>query len=310
MEPWSIRRQDPEDLDSLERFHLECFGRGLDRARWRWFNQEAPAGPVRAWIATERTSGQIIATYSLLPIKIKVGARILDASLAVNAAVLPRWRRRGLFVDLGGQGLAQERRDGVMLTLGKPNKSALAGHRRVGWSELCPLDLLVLPAPRQRPHRCQPLGAFDARFDALLERVAARTSLMVWKDARWMAWRCAPPDRRYSCWGLERDGILAGTAILKHYQGPKGIVTHLLSLLAQDQQARAELLAAAESFAVGTRELNLWTHPHDPNADPLRQAGWVQRPGGQPLIVHQDLQSPLLPVEGDWSFCYADVDVF
>jgi hypothetical protein len=308
-EAWTIRREEKDDLKRLRVFYRECFGRELDEKRRNWFHHEAPTGPVRSYIAEELGTQRILATYGLLPILLRHNEREIPASLAVGAAVHPDFRRRGLFVQMGRTVLNEEHREKTSITLGKPNKSALPGHRKVGWNVFSPLAKLYKKSPERRDHRCLELETFDERFDVFSQRISKRFSFLILKDARFMNWRLRAPGQNYVRFVFERNGTLAGYAVIKRYEGPKGRVTHILDLHADDESALTELVSAAESSACGTSEINLWTNPCDPYADRLRRLGFLQRKEGDLLIAHGNPEAEIRPQPGACWFSYLDNDI-
>lgn len=299
--PLEFRAAAEPDQDALDRFQWTCFDRPLDRARWRWL-AACPDGPLRLSLAVD-AAAEVIATYGLLPLRLWRGGTLAPAALAIQAAVHPAARRQGLFVALGRYALL---RSEAPVALGKPNQSALPGHRQVGFRELCPLPVLSRRLARPAAHTCREVDGFDERLDALMARLAPRYSFLVWKDARWWRWRLAAPGRRYRCLVAEGGGRLRGFAVLKDYQGPRGAVTHLLDLQAEDEAALADLVQAAAGIAVG--ELNLWSNPQDPRREWLTALGFEPRPGRDCLIGRVPEASIELGPLGA-CFCYADNDV-
>lgn len=307
-----IRRVTEDDLGYLRQFHRECFGRELSEERWSWFHQQAPTGAVRAYVAEaeHRDRRRIVATYGFLPIRLRLNHREISASLAVGAAVHPDCRKRGLFVQMGEYVLQKEAECGTAVTLGKPNKSALAGHLKIGWRILCSLPKLCRKSPREQPHACQLVPRFDDRFGRFFDKAIGKYSLAVVKDAGFMNWRLSAPQQQYARYVYEREGRILGFIVLKHYRGPKGSVTHIVDLQAADDAALEQLLAAGKTFAAGTREINLWSNPYNPYAARLRELGFEPRDDGDLLIVHTNCGEPELPEPGSWWFSYADNDIY
>jgi predicted acetyltransferase len=311
MDQVNIRRFALSDLHKLQRFHEECFGRPLDLDRYKWFNLDGPEGPVRSYLAQDAQQESILGTYGLLPIRLHFNQQTIQASLAVNAAVHPAFRKQGLFVELGRHALKEETQFGASVSLGKPNHSALPGHQKVGWHLLCRLPKLVKRSPEPKTHGCLQVASFDERFDDFQQAICERYTFMVAKNAGWMNWRLANPGQSYTRYICLRQRAMSGYVVLKHYHGPKGHVTHLLDLLALDDQSLQELVAAAENFAVGTGEFNVWSNANDPLRTKLLALGFNEQQSPDSLIFHDNSQDASigLPKSGSWHFCYADNDI-
>jgi hypothetical protein len=91
----------------------------------------------------------------------------------------------------------------------------------------------------------QPIRHFDESFTRLWDRVAAKFSLAVRRDARYLNWKyIQTPHVRYAVGALRRDGEAAGYAVYRHLQEPQGRVTLLVDFLADpaDEQGLLTLL--------------------------------------------------------------------
>ncbi len=70
------------------------------------------------------------------------------------------------------------------------------------------------------------------------------------------------------------------------------------------------LIAAAESFAHGTDELNMWTNPHNPYHQLFLERGFCERESKDSLIIHFNFADKESIEERAWWFCLADNDVY
>jgi len=65
---------------------------------WKWSNLESPYGKSLSLIIEEE--GRIIAHYSVMPWKIKVGSSVVKAGFAQQAVVHPNYRNLKIIMDL------------------------------------------------------------------------------------------------------------------------------------------------------------------------------------------------------------------
>jgi hypothetical protein len=98
----------------------------------------------------------------------------------------------------------------------------------------------------------RPVRDFDTRFTNLWERVAPKFTFAVRRDAQYLQWKyIALPHICYNIVALDRGSTVAGYAVFRHVDEPRGRVTALVDLLADpdDRQALATLLSAVERDA-------------------------------------------------------------
>ena len=96
------------------------------------------------------------------------------------------------------------------------------------------------------------VGDFDERFTELWERVAPKFTFAVRRDAAYLRWKyLALPHIRYHVVAVDRGTRIAGYAVYRHADEPRGRVTALVDLLAdpEDRPAIRELLSAVERDA-------------------------------------------------------------
>lgn len=299
------------DESALERFHQECFGRPLDRALFSWLHRNAPAGPTLDLVAAVPRAG-IVGTYSLLPVRLRLGQRMMPASLAVGAAVHPAYRRRGIFTRLGREILSRAAAAGHAFTLGKPNAHALPGHRRAGFGQLAELAVLRRVPPPPRPHACREVPAFDERLTEAFRRLSQGLSLAIVRDAAWVNWRLSRPGGVYRRLVLADGERWRGWLVLKIYAGPKGRIAHVLDLWAEDAPALDELLAGAAELSQACRHIDLWVCERDPRRAALIRQGFEPAARVRDWLIgfsHRGEHGLAPLAAGGWVFSYLDNDI-
>jgi hypothetical protein len=124
-----------------------------------------------------------------------------------------------------------------------------------------------------------------------------------------MNWRfCHRPGSPYTVYTVGGAEGLAGYVILKRWQEPDGYrKVHIMDLHAMDDAALRRLIAAAESYAAGCDELNLWAIQGYPYRGFLEAAGF-EPSRRQPLLAKTLDGSSILFPDGNSSLSYGDGD--
>jgi GNAT superfamily N-acetyltransferase len=186
---------------------------------WDWKFVGNPHGPARIWVADE--GGQIAGCYILTPVMLRGGGGPIQGAQAVDAAVSPDYRGRGLFTDLARAALRDAVDAGIRLIFAFPSGGALGGQVRVGFKAQLVLPKAYRPLlwpPRRRRFSELALGeveAFDARFDVFCEHADDR-EITLRRDAAYLQWRYLEhPTQTYELMTCERERELCGYCVLK-----------------------------------------------------------------------------------------------
>ena len=270
----------PEDRGEIDAMFRRVFGTeaaDASTARWEWqYRQNPHAGGPEIWIA--RDAGTIVGQYATMPVRLSLSGREIDASWGMDVMVAPERQRQGL-----GELLFRtwDRHTGASLGMGLSTGSHRL-FRKLKWPDVGPVPCLIKPvsargfATARWPsslNRIVSLAAgplvavlrsraasqdvrtvrdFDKRFTELWERVAPKFTFAVRRDAAYLRWKyLALPHIRYDIIALDRGPGVAGYAVYRHIDEPRGRVTALVDLLADpdDRPATADLLRAVEREA-------------------------------------------------------------
>ena len=301
----------PEDNEKILKLYKESFNRELKTDWWRWFSYECPTGMNRTYIIEDTDNGKFVGSYSLLPIKLFLNGKVTKASLATNASTHPEYRGEGLFTRLGHFVLDLEKNFSTPITLGMPNQKAYPGHMKVGWEVMCKLPFLVKNDCQTRPNRCHEINKFGKRFDTFFEKISKRFSFIILKDYNFMNWRVTDrPDIKYKKFIYDEGKDLKGYVILKQFSDKGYKKTHILDMHAENKEIFLELMAAAESYAYGSDELNMWTNIYNPYQKYFLEQGFFERESNDLLIIHYNYGEKVSINPENWWFCLADNDVY
>ncbi len=155
-----------------------------DLKRWRWEFKENPYGSLQVFGDSE---GKIVGHMGLIGVPIKLDDTIVKGSQAVDLAVAPEFRGRGMFAEIGKKLTREAESKGCVISYSMPNE--LGGHRKYGMfcvSEIPALTkiisrkgfalfaLIKLGGLLKRPHLTS-ISNFMILFRDLIRRTAVKS---------------------------------------------------------------------------------------------------------------------------------------
>ena len=141
-----IRPAQPDDQDRIERLFEQTLDWGDDprnQAFFEWKHQLNPRGPSPSWVAI--ANDEIVGVRTFLQWQFRRGDQQLSAARAVDTAIDPRYRRRGIFRELTMHGVDELTDSGVDFIFNTPNKFSRPGYLSLGWREVGRLPLALRP---------------------------------------------------------------------------------------------------------------------------------------------------------------------
>jgi GNAT superfamily N-acetyltransferase len=294
------------DFDqSIEKAYRTLFADDPDKtARLLSWRSRSPHGPPRFVVATQGSN--VAGMIALVP------ARFCNAPgeglgyQAIDTAVHPSFRGRGLFVEMGA--LAQGPALGADFLWGFPNANASPGwFGRLGWTNFGPVPLLVRPLrssfllervhPRLRVFDLplirksrRTLAAYEnpellsADFEGLWRRVSAIYGIAVDRRGDWMRWRLIDkPGADYRCVGVtgaggELDAFVAVKVADKHGGRLCYVMEAISTPEGTDELGRILLAELGLAAQRGSEIALAWCPRSAPNYVAYRKAGFVPVP--------------------------------
>jgi GNAT superfamily N-acetyltransferase len=252
-----------EDSRAIDALYRRVFGHdaaNASRLRWHWQyvqNPNTPPDGPQIWLAREGPT--IVGQYATMPVRLTLKGMEIRGSWGMDVMVAPERQRQGV-----GEVLFRtwDQNVGAALGLGlSPSSHRL--FKKMKWPEAGPVPSLIKPLTRRalrRPNwpmpvnrfvgavswpyirlisRPKPLSAqiepirhFDQRFTELWARLAPSFGLAVTRDAAYLNWKyIEPPHVRYSVVALKREEAIAGYAVYRHLQEPRGRATLLVDFM-------------------------------------------------------------------------------
>ena len=283
----------------------------IDAATWEWYVYGNPLGPSQVYLAVE-PDDRLAGIIAFAPISLRVAGSPVVGDFAHHLVLEPAYRDTLSFVGLNRHALQAQAALGRQLVIGPPNRTAYPIHKTImKWVDFGYLECLRKLRPAARPHDCQQATLFEPDFDRFYSEVSRSLAFCVEKSPAWMNWRfCSRPGAPYTTYILRQADRLSGYVILKRWQDADGYrKAHILDLHALDAASVSQLTAAAETYADGCDEVNIWAIQGYPYRQSLEALGYMPNPAArQPFIARPYDGTPVRFPDGPCSFGYGDGD--
>jgi hypothetical protein len=283
----------------------------IDAATWEWYVYDNPWGPSWVYLAIA-ANNSLAGVIGFAPIHLRLHGRTVLADFAHHLVLQPAYRDTLSFIALNRYALQAQAARGITLAIGPPNRTAYPIHKTLmKWADFGHLDCLRKRFPARKAHTCEEWKRFPEEFDEFYQRVSNNLAFCVEKNTAWMNWRfCARPGSPYTVYAFRKLNSLAGYVILKRWQDPDGYrKAHIVDMHASDDNALSQLIAAAEWYADGLGEVNLWAVEGYPYRCALERIGFSPNDAArQPVIARAYDGTRLEYPPGKCSLSYGDGD--
>lgn len=285
--------------------------RSAELLRWQYLSH---LGGAHVCIAHTKAGlhAEPAALYAAFPTRFQVDGRAVTAYQSFDTLTAAGFRGRGLFVRLAELAYRQIADSGCGLVYGIPNGESFGGFvRRLGWSALDPLPMMIRPVGlrylRSRARLRRPKVVSTA---AVLEAAACPTDVTdlfrrsqyagksgVIRDHEYLQWRLQRPGSSYRL--IESRGprgVLNGIAVVDVLAKHGGTIGYLMELMIDPDalDGGRELLAEAINRMVldGADVVLAWAMPDDPVHALLRHRGFRDLPARfSPIELHLGYRS-------------------
>jgi len=306
--------EDEEKILDLQRAAFES-----DKFTHEWYDwifNKCPLGLNRTYLIEDLETGKPAGCNAFRPLRLLYNYKKVNASFSHSTAISPDYRRQGLFTRLiGDYAPGREFICGAPVSIGMPNANSFPGFMKAGYEVICDLPFLEKKNCRLRSHACNKVDRFDERFDPFFSFIAERFSFILLKDHKFMNWRTVErPDVEYTIYVYPERAPMQAFVVLKLFEYNGYRKAHIVDIQAENGSAMQEVIRAAETFAKmhATRELNLWTNPHDIYRSDFEQEDfhlYEKDPPDRLIIRFNDNNKEPLE-DGYWCFNLSDNDVY
>ncbi len=246
-----IRLLREEDLRYLPELYRTVFEVDKDERFWRWKYFMNPAGEHMMAVAFDPAEKKVIGQIGTIPVYMAFNGKKVMGAQTCDIVILPEHQKGGPFFKLYELSTNANVERGVKLMFGysitrtlkisvrmlkfksvfpikrlvrvlnpasfierkiglKPLASALGGISAVALKA-------VYPAPVRIPSgfRIEEVSSFDKRYDRLMEKVAEKVRIMVYKDSEYLNWRYMKcPSSNYRVFAVVNDSEVAGFTVV------------------------------------------------------------------------------------------------
>lgn len=126
-----IRTYDPADREAFRSLYADVWGEEKSRDWFAWRFEENPYRDEVQMVVAEE-AGELVGAEPLLPFRLRIGSRTVDAYQPVDWIVHPDHRRRGIFTQMTER-LLDRYADDAALLFNFPSDALLPGLEKFGW---------------------------------------------------------------------------------------------------------------------------------------------------------------------------------
>lgn len=287
---------------------------------WECAFQRSLGSEVYNWIFNDTNllyaaliDGEVAAGYCLYPLRSVWRGRDARVLMCNNVFVHPKHQGKHLFVRLARFTLSDATAKGYEIAYGLPNRSALPGHKRVGWRVHPPI--VFLKKARNSAGAISSVlwetAPLSAHLREDIERCSARASVgrefSIIKSAELVQWRYEEKPGTLYWFGFRyHENHLLAYCVCKFYKDDN--VLHFIDIDGHDASAIKELIVAAEDLALPFDYLNVWSS--SVHATLFESAGYTLDDSSNNFITIglNDGEAPALGKK--FNLVLADNDVF
>lgn len=221
-----------EDIfqSSMEQFgklYEMCFPQKMSTEEIKWRYLDNPSKDILACFAIEK--GEIVANYSVSPIRLLNDGKLIKAGLSLNTMTHPDFTGKGLFVKLASKVYAEMQEREYKLVFGFPNYiSNRTFIQKLGWNDIheipmMELDITNWPLIDQNEKNIVEDEEYSLNYDKC---IAKRNKIMVYKPKEYMIWkyRKNPTNKYYNFVILDQESHVSSRIVCKEYQNRVNIV--------------------------------------------------------------------------------------
>ncbi len=303
-----------------------------------WFDRN-PAGEGIVSLAVD--GGEAVGVAAMSFFRTSLDGSEARLAIPVNVATDPRYRGQGVFSTLELENEKAAAASGSPVTVTFPNGASYPIFvNRLGWIDLPRLRLWARPLraaavaryvlgrpgelgglrppddtePAVRTLDVRPVSRFGPEMDELGRRAAAGYGHHFVRDAEYFNWRYLDSPRDYRCFGVYRNGELAGVAVVGHtfkHGVSAGFLADLVAAPDDVEAIRGLLSRALEEVRGGADALVLLPPPARAQRRALLAFGFAPTNKRLRFIGKVLLDGARLDERADaWHFTLGDFDFF
>lgn len=303
--------------EELERYS-HCFSEnGTEKSieLLKWFHQKNLPGLQSIYYAIDKSTNEIAAIYTYLPVLFKCMDTIVIAMQSFDTLTDYRHRSKGLFIKLASKLEKEESLKNNELVYGFPNENSVYGFvKKLGFKYFGEVPFLIKPMRvsfifkklfnKTGPYKHEEINCkidspdevllknncsikfiskFEESYNQLWKKISPKINIGINRDAAYMNWRYIDkPGEYYSRYAFYEKDILKGIVIftLKNKHGGK--IGYLMEILFEpEDEVSGDYLLKFCSRILKKNKADLilaWCLPHSFNYFCHRKVGFYKFP--------------------------------
>lgn len=248
-----IRKMNHLDLDQVLGLLQATFSRGsYTREWWRWKYEENPSGVPLLLVAEE--NGEIVGLRTFWPRLLCLHDRIQSVYQAVDTAVHPKTRGKGIFTRLTRKGLETlSATDGAAI-YNFPNPQSGPGYLKLGWQQIRRQHWWVRGVPGWGWLRPNPINVEIVQKQKTDNKISPSQICFV-RDSEYVRWRYqSHPYFDYEFWRLgdfRGNRISAVTRLIRRKGFTVRVLIDIVGLdLLQEEDSSQLLRSISKSIPI------------------------------------------------------------
>jgi len=283
---WTCRNYESGDEFKIIELYKKAFSKEIDIESWKWKFMENPAG--NGIIKLMFDGKKLIGHYAIIPVKMKIGDRIVKAALSMITMTHPDYTKQGIFTHLANALYEELSRMGFKFVYGFPNENSFPGFiKNLGWEDLGKgqpkilykknLDNLSVRHPKNA-HRIEEFGN---EIEMLWQKIKKNYKFIVPRTKEFLNWRFVTnPEVKYAKYVIRNNGEVVGYVVLKIYTGEGEPIGHMVDALATDSKVFEDLLRISYIYFTenGIKAMSCWIQDSFFYSEKLKEHGFVKGP--------------------------------
>ncbi|MFX1391981.1 MAG: GNAT family N-acetyltransferase [Promethearchaeota archaeon] len=306
MKEWILRRYGEGPIEPFVEWR-KLVGRHKTLEYLEWEYKNGPWGSAETWIAD--IDGQIVGQYTMQRYECFFFGKKVMASLSIDNAVHPDYRRRGIYVALEKQIMREEGKNNVIFSTGFPNQQALPGHLKNDWYVIGSIPLLVndniieIKAEKNSRYKLERIQKFDKKFDKLSESFKDELPIYLNRTSDYLNWRFVekpqflPPNLSYIYENykiIDKMGELVSYIVTKIYETENLRILHLIDFLVPDDEGIYQLILSTlinKAKSLGINTISLFLNKAHPFTSFLRSKNFYFANTERVYIIHININT-------------------
>lgn len=322
---WVCREYNDGDEHRILDLFSKVFNRKMSLELWKWRFVENPFG--KGIIKLLFDNRMVVGHYAVIPTRIQIAGRIVNAVFSMTTMTHPDYRGRGIFAALAKETYEEAWQKGASFVYGFPNNNSYLGFtRKLGWEGFGKMSIWEKELTGEDIcnsaiiDNVTQVKQFEDDITLLWEKARQDYQVIALRTKDFLNWRFVTnPTVNYANFiFLDNKSEILGYIILKVYRTPIEVKGHIVDMLAvDDEEVITSLLNCSYKYFTkqGISKLVCWCQDGCPFSKVLRREGFIKSEMGGTyfgvkIFDQQDESLRIIEHLPAWYLTMGDSDVF